>query len=61
MKPIEIVVTDERGETHVLRSIHGLIVTDDGFISAITNPPGKQKTLHVASGRWIAYRLDYSE
>jgi hypothetical protein len=63
-KIVEIVVTDERGVEHTLRCADGLDVTfseDDKTIWVVTMPPAKRRSLSIASGRWISFRLTYAD
>ena len=58
-KIIEVVVTDERGETHTLRCEKGidLDVSETGSLLACTVAGAVPRlTLTLAGGRWIGFR-----
>jgi hypothetical protein len=62
-KVLEIAVTDERGESHTLRSAHGLSVVapENGALHAHTLGGTPQRFLTMAPGRWIGYRLTFED
>lgn len=61
MKTIELAVTDERGEQHVLRSTLGIKVdlnSNGSLVATAEILGGKARMLAFAPGRWLCYRTD---